>query len=112
MEDQSSVINAGSRRYRTVLHLPLLLRNGLDGRLPLHLMRGKVWCRVITAICTGILTVWSLFFRHYLLLTRNGCVPIMLNGFWLVHRLGVVLNMAYFGFSRRNVGFPGSMRRP
>jgi hypothetical protein len=54
---QSSVIDVGSRLYQTAFHLPPRLRNGLDDRTPLHLMRGKVLCPVITAICIGILIV-------------------------------------------------------
>jgi hypothetical protein len=50
------VISVGSQHYRTAFHPPLL-RSGLDGRRPLHLTRGKVLCRVITAIYIGILIV-------------------------------------------------------
>jgi hypothetical protein len=92
----SCVMNVGSRHYRTAFHRPPLLRNGLDGRRPLHLMRGKVLCRVITAIYTGILIVLNPLFRHYLLLTRNGCVPIISKESWSVYHLLVVTNTTHF----------------
>ena len=96
MGDQSCVMNAGSRHCRTAFHHPPLLRNGQDGRRLLHLMRGKVLCRVITAIYIGILIALNPLFRHYLLLTRNGCAPIILKESWSVYHLLVVMNTTHF----------------
>jgi hypothetical protein len=84
MGAQFSVINADSRLFRAIYLHPRQRRNVLEGQPQrlLHLTRGKVLCRVITATFIGISIALTLLFQHYRRLTRNGCVPIMLKRFW------------------------------
>ncbi|SRR6266511_5404911 len=84
MEVQSYVISADNQlSLKTCphLHLPQNVPEDQPQRL-LHLRRGKVLCRVITAISIGISTAWIPLFLLYLPSTRNGCVRIMLKGLW------------------------------
>lgn len=84
MEAQFCVINVDNQLFQAIYLRRRQLQNALEGQLRrlLHLTRGKVWCRVTTAIFIGISIALTLLFQHYRRSTRNGCVPIMLKGYW------------------------------